>query len=61
VRGETDLPIAKREGMLKMLEDEQDWKIDWKRKKIIEGPMRKYEPGFDPTNLPRLIRKKEEA
>ena len=59
VRTTTDLPIAKRDELLKRLEDERGWKIDWERKRILEGPMRPYDASFDPTNLPRLIRKKE--
>ncbi|MHC1636506.1 MAG: CO dehydrogenase/acetyl-CoA synthase complex subunit alpha [Candidatus Methanospirareceae archaeon] len=58
VRSEADLPIAKREELLKKLEDDHGWKIDWKMKKIKEGPIRGYDPSFDPTNLRRLVRKK---
>ncbi|MHC1584891.1 MAG: CO dehydrogenase/acetyl-CoA synthase complex subunit alpha [Candidatus Syntropharchaeia archaeon] len=57
VRSEADLPISGREELLKILEEEHDWKIDWKTKKILKGPMRKLDPSFDPTNLKRLIRK----
>ncbi|MCW3129617.1 MAG: CO dehydrogenase/acetyl-CoA synthase complex subunit alpha [Methanophagales archaeon] len=60
VRSETDLPIAKRKELLKKLEDEQGWEIDWKLKKIKEGPIRGYDPSFDPTNLRRLVRKRGE-
>ena len=56
VRAATDLPVATRESLLKKLEDEQGWKIDWKTKKIEEGPIRGYSPSFNPTNLERLIR-----
>lgn len=56
VRTEADLPLAKREELLKLLEDEHGWKIDWKRKRIVEGPIRKYDPGFNPTNVERLFK-----
>jgi len=59
VRGASDLPIATRNELLKKLEDEQEWKIDWKKKKIVEGPIRGYNPSFNPTNLERLIRGKK--
>ena len=58
VRAASDLPIATRNELLKKLEDEQSWKIDWKTKKIVEGPIRAYNPSFNPTNLERLIRRK---
>jgi acetyl-CoA decarbonylase/synthase complex subunit alpha len=48
-----------RNELLKKLEDEQEWKIDWKKKKIVEGPIRGYNPSFNPTNLERLIRGKK--
>ncbi|MCW3137071.1 MAG: CO dehydrogenase/acetyl-CoA synthase complex subunit alpha [Methanophagales archaeon] len=59
VRTATDLPIAKKAELLKKLEDEQGWEIDWKMKKIKEGPIRGYDPSFNPTNLKRLIREKK--
>ncbi len=59
VRAASDLPIATRNELLKKLEDEQGWKIDWKMKKIVEGPIRAYNPSFNPTNLERLIRRKK--
>jgi len=59
VRAASDLPIATRNELLKKLEDEQSWKIDWKTKKIVEGPIRAYNPSFNPTNLERLIRRKK--
>jgi len=59
VRTASDLPIATRNALLKKLEDEQGWKIDWKTKKIVEGPIRAYNPSFNPTNLERLIRRKK--
>ncbi|RLI82405.1 CO dehydrogenase/acetyl-CoA synthase complex subunit epsilon [Archaeoglobales archaeon] len=55
VRTESDLPLAKKEELLKILEDEHGWKIDWEKKKIVEGPMRKYYAGFNPTNVKRLF------
>jgi len=60
VRGETDLPMAKKAEFMQMLESDHGWKIDWKAKKILEGPTVKYDPSFDPTNLARLIRHKKE-
>ena len=59
VRTATDLPVATKNELLKKLEDEHGWKIDWKRKRIIEGPIREYDPSFNPTNLKRLIREKK--
>nr|CBH37435.1 acetyl-CoA decarbonylase/synthase complex, alpha subunit [uncultured archaeon] len=59
VRAASDLPIATRNELLKKLEDERGWKIDWKKKKIEEGPIRAYNPSFNPTNLERLIRGKK--
>jgi acetyl-CoA decarbonylase/synthase complex subunit alpha len=59
VRTASDLPIAKKTELLKLLEDEQGWKIDWKMKRILEGPIRGYDPSFNPTNLERLIREKK--
>ncbi len=59
VRTAADLPIARRDELLKRLEDEHGWVIDWKRKRIKEGPLRGYDPSFDPTNLRRLIRQKK--
>ncbi|MBE0522142.1 MAG: CO dehydrogenase/acetyl-CoA synthase complex subunit epsilon [Candidatus Methanoperedenaceae archaeon] len=56
VRSEADLPVAKREQLLKTLETEHGWKIDWDRKKITEGPMRKVDVSFQPTNVPRLCK-----
>ncbi len=51
VRSEADLPAAKREQLLKLLE-EKGWKIDWDRKIIIEGPLRMADVSFQPTNIP---------
>ncbi len=56
VRTEADLPLAKKEELLKLLEDEHGWKIDWSKKKIIEGPIRGYHAGFNPTNVERLFK-----
>jgi len=56
VRTEADLPLAKKEELLKILEDKYGWKIDWSKKKIIEGPIRSYHAGFNPTNLERCLR-----
>jgi len=59
VRTTTDLPIARRTELLKKLEDEQGWEIDWKLKNIKEGPIRGYDPLFSPTNLMRLIKEEK--
>jgi len=59
VRTATDLPVATKNELLKKLEDEHGWEIDWKRKRIVEGPIREYDPSFNPTNLKRLIREKK--
>ncbi|MBW6518913.1 MAG: CO dehydrogenase/acetyl-CoA synthase complex subunit alpha [ANME-2 cluster archaeon] len=56
VRSEADLPLAKREELLKKLEAEQGWKIDWNKKKVLEGPVRKVDVSFQPTNVPRLCK-----
>ncbi len=56
VRSEADLPLAKREELLKILEEEHGWKIDWDRKKILEGPFRKVDVSFQPTTVPRLCK-----
>lgn len=56
VRSETDLPLAKREELLKMLEKDQGWEIDWKRKKILSGPTAKLDVAAQPTNLKRLCK-----
>ncbi|MBN2110893.1 MAG: CO dehydrogenase/acetyl-CoA synthase complex subunit epsilon [Methanosarcinaceae archaeon] len=56
VRGETDLPIAKREELLKILEKDYGWEIDWKRKKIISGPAMKLDISSQPTNVKRLCK-----
>lgn len=56
VRSEGDLPIAMREKLLKQLEEVHGWKIDWEKKKIMEGPLRKPDVSFQPTNVPRLCK-----
>ncbi|MCL7414833.1 MAG: CO dehydrogenase/acetyl-CoA synthase complex subunit alpha [ANME-2 cluster archaeon] len=56
VRSEADLPLAKKEQLLKKLEEEHGWKIDWDKKKILEGPTRKVDVSFQPTNVPRLVK-----
>jgi acetyl-CoA decarbonylase/synthase complex subunit alpha len=55
VRNEADLPVAKKEQLMKLLE-EKGWKIDWEKKKITEGPLRKVDVSFQPTNVPRLCK-----
>ncbi|NJD78579.1 MAG: CO dehydrogenase/acetyl-CoA synthase complex subunit epsilon [Candidatus Methanoperedens sp.] len=55
VRNEADLPLAKKEQLMKLLE-EKGWKIDWDKKKIMEGPLRKVDVSFQPTNVPRLCK-----
>ena len=56
VRSEADLPLAKRESLLKMLEAEHGWEIDWKKKKIIKGPAMKTDVSAQPTNVQRLCK-----
>jgi acetyl-CoA decarbonylase/synthase complex subunit alpha len=56
VRNEADLPLAKREMLLKKLESEHGWEIDWKKKKIISGPKIKFDVSAQPTNLQRLCK-----
>ncbi|MHC1595009.1 MAG: CO dehydrogenase/acetyl-CoA synthase complex subunit alpha [Methanotrichaceae archaeon] len=56
VRSAGDLPLVYKEEMMKELEEKYGWKIDWKRKKILEGPIRPAEVAFDPTNIERKIR-----
>jgi acetyl-CoA decarbonylase/synthase complex subunit alpha len=57
VRTEQDLPIKMRDELLKILEEEKGWKIDWEKKRILEGPIRKYDPGFNPTTLKEVYEK----
>ena len=57
VRTEMDLPTRMKEELLKILEDEHGWKIDWKKKKIVEGPLRSYDAGFNPTVVEHVYEK----
>ncbi len=57
VRTEADLPVKMRDQLLKILEDEHGWKIDWKNKKILEGPIRQYDAGFNPTLVEHVYEK----
>ena len=57
VRTEQDLPLKMRDELLQILEEEHGWKIDWDKKKILEGPIRKYDPGFNPTLLKDIYEK----
>jgi acetyl-CoA decarbonylase/synthase complex subunit alpha len=59
VRDAKDLPITYKEGMMKELEAKHGWKIDWKNKRLLEGPLRPADVSFDPTNIPRKIRAKK--
>jgi anaerobic carbon-monoxide dehydrogenase, CODH/ACS complex subunit alpha len=59
VRDAKDLPITYKDKMMKELEEKHGWKIDWKNKKFIEGPLRPADVSFDPTNIPRKIRAKK--
>ncbi|HID27728.1 MAG TPA: CO dehydrogenase/acetyl-CoA synthase complex subunit epsilon [Methanosarcinales archaeon] len=56
IRTEGDLPLAKKETLLKILEHQHGWKIDWTKKKIIEGPIRKLDASWQPTNVERLCK-----
>ena len=56
VRSEADLPLAKKDELLKILETEHGWGIDWKKKKIISGPERKVDVSWQPTNVERLCK-----
>ncbi|WP_406661870.1 CO dehydrogenase/acetyl-CoA synthase complex subunit alpha [Methanolobus sp. ZRKC3] len=56
VRTETDLPLARRGELLKMLEEEHGWEIDWNKKKILSGPSMKLDFSAQPTNLKRLCK-----
>ncbi len=57
VRSEADLPLKQREELLRVLEDEHGWKIDWEKKKILEGPIRHYDAGFNPTIVREVYEK----
>jgi acetyl-CoA decarbonylase/synthase complex subunit alpha len=56
VRHEADLPLSKREELMKKLEAEHGFEIDWKKKKIISGPKIKFDVSSQPTNLKRLCK-----
>lgn len=56
VRHASELPLAWKDQMMKELEEKYGWKIDWKAKKIVEGPIRPADVSFDPTNIERKIR-----
>ena len=57
VRTDADLPAKMKDKLLKILEDEHGWKIDWKNRKILEGPLRTYDPGFNPTMVEHVYEK----
>ncbi|AEA47131.1 CO dehydrogenase/acetyl-CoA synthase complex subunit alpha [Archaeoglobus veneficus] len=57
VRTEADLPLKMKDELLKILEEEHGWKIDWSKKKILEGPIRPYDSGFNPTILEEVFEK----
>ncbi|MCS3924476.1 CO dehydrogenase/acetyl-CoA synthase complex subunit alpha [Methanosalsum natronophilum] len=59
VRSEQDLPLAKRDELLNILEKEHGWEIDWDKKKIISGPSMKFDVSVQPTNLERLCKGQE--
>lgn len=59
VRDVKDLPLTYQQQMMKELEEKHGWKIDWKAKKFLSGPLRPADVSFDPTNLPRKIRTKK--
>jgi acetyl-CoA decarbonylase/synthase complex subunit alpha len=59
VRDVKDLPLAYQAQMMKELEEKHGWKIDWKNKKFLEGPLRPADVSFDPTNIERKIRAKK--
>ncbi len=57
VRTEADLPLKMKDELLKILEEEHGWKIDWSKKKILEGPIRPYDAGFNPTLVEEVFEK----
>ncbi|RQW80738.1 MAG: CO dehydrogenase/acetyl-CoA synthase complex subunit epsilon [Methanothrix sp.] len=59
VRDVKDLPLVYKEDMMKTLESKFGWKIDWKAKKILSGPLRPADVSFDPTLISRKIRTKK--
>jgi acetyl-CoA decarbonylase/synthase complex subunit alpha len=56
VRHEADLPLSRREELMKKLEAEHGFEIDWKRKKILSGSKIKFDVSSQPTNLKRLCK-----
>jgi acetyl-CoA decarbonylase/synthase complex subunit alpha len=42
--------------LLKLLEAEHGFEIDWKKKKIISGSKIKFDVSSQPTNLKRLCK-----
>jgi len=59
VRDAKDLPITFKDQMMKELESKHGWKVDWKAKKFLSGPLRPADVSFDPTNIARKIRAKK--
>jgi acetyl-CoA decarbonylase/synthase complex subunit alpha len=57
VRSEADLPLKMKDELLKILEEEHGWKIDWSKKKILEGSIRGYDAGFNPTMIEEVYEK----
>lgn len=57
VRSEADLPLKMKDELLHILESEHGWKIDWSKKKILEGPIRPYDAGFNPTLVEEVYEK----
>lgn len=42
--------------MLELLEEQYGWKIDW-NKKILEGPIKRYDADFNPTIVEEVYEK----
>jgi acetyl-CoA decarbonylase/synthase complex subunit alpha len=59
VRSEADLPVARRGELLKILEEQHGWKIDWDKHRIVEGPKIVSDVSWQPTNVKRLIREEK--
>ncbi|WP_456370474.1 CO dehydrogenase/acetyl-CoA synthase complex subunit alpha [Geoglobus sp.] len=57
VRSEADLPLKMKDELLHILESEYGWKIDWNKKKILEGPIRGFDAGFNPTLVEEVYEK----
>jgi len=57
IRSEADLPLKKRDELLKILEKEHGWEVDWAKKKILKGPIRGYDAGFNPTIIEEVFEK----